>query len=431
MISPGARISAPPRPAPLHWFSIWQLALSLIAILGLWGLALPSALLGLSTLLSGSALDAVPSFMSAAGLGLAGLLLVPSAGLAFLRILGRPYSWRYRFSIPLWILLPIIPIVFLLGHLVSDQALLAWWLLPLFHGLAIVLPTLWLVGMGVRGLHLGSPQRIWGALAGGLVLAPLLSLVVELALGLFVVVGFTIYLAQDASMVNQLAELSDQIAAANQDPELILGLLLPYLERPAVIGVAFLYGALAVPLIEELFKPVGVWLLARRNLTPGQGFGLGLVSGAGYAIFENIALASGLGADWAAIMFARLGTSAIHVLTTGLLGWGLVLAWRQGRFDRLILAYLGAVALHAAWNGAVIAQALTEILPADQVVPLPEPALALTVVILLACSCVILLLTLNNRFRRAIIPPAAPAQEQPAMIREEDTPIDGNHYLPD
>jgi hypothetical protein len=130
-------------------------------------------------------------------------------------------------------------------------------------------------------------------------------------------------------------------------------------------------------------------------------------------------------------MVARLGTSAIHILTAGLTGWGLVLAWRQGRFGRLALAYLGAVALHAAWNGMVIAQALAEILPADQVVPLPEPALALTVIILLACFSVILLLVLNNRFRRAIISPAASPQWQPARITEEEKQNDGNNHLPD
>jgi RsiW-degrading membrane proteinase PrsW (M82 family) len=86
-------------------------------------------------------------------------------------------------------------------------------------------------------------------------------------------------------------------------------------------------------------------------LTPVEGFTAGLLSGAGYALFESLALASG-GEQWAALVFARIGTAGIHILTTGLTGWALVLAWRRRRFLRLAATYVFVVSVHGVWNAS-------------------------------------------------------------------------------
>jgi hypothetical protein len=116
-----------------------------------------------------------------------------------------------------------------------------------------------------------------------------------------------------------------------------------------------------VPLIEEAIKPVGVWLLGVRSLTPAEGFTAGVLSGAGYALFESLALSSSAEA-WAPMVFARMGAAVIHILNTGMVGWALVLAWREGRYLRLAATYLAAVLIHSLWNTLALAAALSELL---------------------------------------------------------------------
>jgi hypothetical protein len=77
------------------------------------------------------------------------------------------------------------------------------------------------------------------------------------------------------------------------------------------------------------------------------------LSGAGYALFESLMLTSG-GEEWAVVVLARIGTAVIHILTTGLMGLALVLAWRDGKYLRLGLTYLGVVAIHGLWNGLTL-----------------------------------------------------------------------------
>ena len=57
--------------------------------------------------------------------------------------------------------------------------------------------------------------------------------------------------------------------------EVILKLLAPYISNPLVIATVIGYIALIVPLIEELFKPLAVWIFARKIESPAQGFAMG------------------------------------------------------------------------------------------------------------------------------------------------------------
>ena len=55
----------------------------------------------------------------------------------------------------------------------------------------------------------------------------------------------------------------------------------------------------------------------------------------------------------------------IHILTTGLTGWALALAWTENRYIRLAVTFLTAVVIHGLWNGLVILSIIPEFLPAD------------------------------------------------------------------
>lgn len=124
-------------------------------------------------------------------------------------------------------------------------------------------------------------------------------------------------------------------------------------------------GMLAVGVIEEVAKlimPVLVFALARRR-TPGMGLILGVASGTGFAALETMGYGlsalletgGGLGAVDATLLLRALLAPAGHVAWTGLTCWAL---WRLGETPRprwaglvFAVAFVGAVVLHAAWDG--------------------------------------------------------------------------------
>ncbi|MBU1661538.1 MAG: PrsW family intramembrane metalloprotease [Chloroflexi bacterium] len=425
---------------PIHWPSVWQLGLSLIAALTLWGFAAALFMLVVSSFYSASisgveTADPLPLLLMAAGAASGGILLIPSAGYALLRILGRPNPIKFQVRRPGLLLLLLLPPVVALGHWVAGYSNLAWIALPPLHVIAAGLPILGLLLLGLRGLSPGSPQRAWGIFGSGLVLGPALSLVVEAAaLAIVAILGF-IYLSRDTILVEKIMALSEQLPTSPESADAILELLEPYLLQPGTIYLGLVFGAIFVPLIEELFKPIGVWLLVGRNPTAVQGFAAGLISGAGYALFENFALAAGSSEEWSAIVLARMGTSLIHIFTAGLTGWALALAWREGRYIRLGVTYLVAVSIHALWNGLVIMSIVPEFVSAG--VSFPNivlnigSAAPVGFMVLIGGSFALLLMS-NAALRRAITPPA---RLQPGaadvIFTDEENLTNGNHFIPD
>jgi len=105
-------------------------------------------------------------------------------------------------------------------------------------------------------------------------------------------------------------------------------------------------------------------------------------------------------------MVSRLGTVAIHILTTGLVGWGLVSAWSEKKIGRLIGSFIAAVALHGVWNGLNIFTSLAGF-PSyqDQISPflLNFARYAPVGLILLVLGSMAGLIRANLLLRRAII----------------------------
>ena len=339
----------------VDWFSVWELVFSGLAILILWGLALLlflSAVAGVFQARGGNVLSLT---LPAATLAASGLILLPSAILALMRLAGRPLNSPALGLFPArpTLLVLLFPFILLLGEWVSKQQQIAWLFLPPIHVLAIAIPVIWLAYMGARQLPLGSPQRQWGVLGTGLVLGPLLILILEL-LALIVVAAIAfLLLSNQPNLMQQLNRLMQQLQSGQVSQEQALQLFAPYLTQPSVLFTALAFVSVIVPLIEEMLKPIGVWFLVGKNITPAGGFGAGVLSGAGYALFESLALTPG-GDTWAFLISARAATAVIHILTAGLTGYALALAWRERRYLRLGVAYLTAVALHGLWNGLTL-----------------------------------------------------------------------------
>jgi RsiW-degrading membrane proteinase PrsW (M82 family) len=115
--------------------------------------------------------------------------------------------------------------------------------------------------------------------------------------------------------------------------------------------------ALQAPIPEELTKALGPGLMGRRIKDERQAFFVGLASGAGFAILENMLYegiyASWSGWTWGGITLLRGIGSVLHPLGTGIIALALFRARKRekGWFGRLARAYLLAVGLHTLWNG--------------------------------------------------------------------------------
>jgi len=248
-----------------------------------------------------------------------------------------------------------------LGNWASQHGFLTWLLLPLLNLIATGLPAFWLVYLGTRGLPLGPLKRFWGVFATGLVLGPLIIIVLELlvlvALGILVI----LLALANPSLSTQLTNLLTNLRSSPTSVEAILRLLLPFLLKPEVLFIGFAFISIIVPLIEETLKPLGVWFLLGQKISPVQGFVYGVLSGAGFGLFENLGNTSNGTMDWALLASTRISTLLLHCFTAGLVGWALVSAWSQRRYLRLALSFILAVLVHGLWNGMAILSAVSSV----------------------------------------------------------------------
>src|SRR6185503_11707450 len=122
-----------------------------------------------------------------------------------------------------------------------------------------------------------------------------------------------------------------------------------------LIIVYLIFTAFQAPLPEEFAKALGVPMFGRLRITnERQAFAIGLASGAGFAILENM-LYEGLyahynGWSWGGITLLRSIGSVLHPISTGIIALGWFRA-RESGVGALLKAYLLAVLLHTLWNG--------------------------------------------------------------------------------
>ncbi|MDN3495552.1 PrsW family glutamic-type intramembrane protease [Planococcus sp. APC 4015] len=132
---------------------------------------------------------------------------------------------------------------------------------------------------------------------------------------------------------------------------------------------SFVSGVIQAPVVEEVAKGLGVFLLfvsARRAFDgPVDGVVYGALIGAGFAFTENIqyfaiSFIEGGAADTSVTFFVRgILSPFAHVMFTSVTGFALGLAARRGAsagaaFGPWLVGLTGAVALHALWNGSAV-----------------------------------------------------------------------------
>ena len=391
-----------------HFPSLFASILFALSGLFLLGIGLLMGLAALMVLSTGQPVQA-PQTIYFVALSFEAVLLFAAAFFALQKNLDKPSADRPSFlslsHMQIVVGLLVAAGVILIGRLIGAIEPVNWLLLPILTIPAVVLPLGMLTALGTQKLPLGRRWQTWSVLGLSMTLIPLFLLVLEAVLGLIMFIVAAAFLMLQPERA-ELESVLRQIMILGPQSDAALDLLSPFLTRPDVIIMALIYIAVLVPAIEELFKPLGVWLLAGKLDSAAQGFTLGALSGAGYALIETIGV-TGQQGDWASLLFTRIGTGLLHITTSALMGAAIVLAWRERGYVRLLGTYLLAVLLHGLWNAFAMLYAfstLAEIL--NQTGRLATLQVPLIVVMsILAVTLLVVLILSNRRMQRLLAPP--------------------------
>lgn len=389
----------------LKWPTIIQVVFTGIAVLISGGIAALTFFVGIIELFSPSEdpyTTATMFSLCLASLSVSGLLLAPFY-FGVMRLLGRTVKFgdrwkRLRRSLHPKRLLMLFPLVLFLGYLSDSTNITRNLVLPLFNVLSLGIPVIVLVWLAVRGLPKGSPQLGWGAFSLGLAIGPSIVMILELMAFVLVILGLVV----SATVNPELMEVFSSLGAHSfevSDPFVIDSLVGDLFNYPQVVFAFLVFLSVFVPVIEEFFKPVSVWVLLGRKLEPVDGWVIGTLSGAGFALFENFGNAS-VSQDWIFTVLSRTVATIPHVFTAGLMGYTLALARTQKRYGQVLMAFLGVVAIHGAWNASFLLNIAASLTPTGGLLDQKWAPVFLLMAGALALGMLIALLRINRRLHR-------------------------------
>ncbi len=251
----------------------------------------------------------------------------------------------------------------------------------------IAIPVFMLLGIGASYQKGANLKRDSGILTFSIgISTPFILLMEALAL-LFLMIVFVIMLFGEPEFADLFSAILSNPESLQNDPVSFLSEFDALFNLPNLMGWLLLVVAGIMPLIEELFKTLGVWLLKVRNPDPAESFRIGLLSGGGFALFEGLLSVyslqlNALGfAEWAGLILGRFGGSLLHILAGGIIGLAIGRFWQNRKFGPLVLAYLAAWLLHAAWNALALFGGVNPLLN-DRLVQALWPYLALVLLFL-------------------------------------------------
>ena len=395
------------QPARTHWRSIaLLLAFALGALLFL-AVSLTTGIRSILALVSGSA-DPTGDMIKSFAAGFELIVLLICARFLLQRTLHQPQAdLPFRYPFAPWQIF-VISVIFLLGvglgtlGTASGISWLNWLLLPTLTVLTVLLPIFLFLGIGTRGIPFGARWKAWGTLGMGMTIGPASMITLEiLALFFFAAIGL-IALAGHPEVIRELVRVG-KLLAQDVSEETVIELLAPYIVQPVTIASLLIYLSLAVPLIEELLKPLAVWLFAKNLNSPAHGFALGMLGGAAFALVESLNVSSDGGSGWSVVVLVRAGTSLLHMTTSGLMGFAIVELFHGNKFGRFLATYLAAVLLHGLWNACAVGAGLASV---GELVGRPEwiynlPA-ALGGISVLAVGIYFVLVAANRKVRSQV-----------------------------
>ena len=228
-----------------------------------------------------------------------------------------------------------------LGSLILNVDIVTDYLFPPLFMLGAALSTVAVLAWSIR--RMGEPVT-WRQAALAFVCGSTLSILV--AIFLETTLPYIAYL-----LLEPLWYLADGISEIGWGAP---GFIEKLFSSPLIL-VVLAVTAIEAPIPEEFAKALGIPMFGRARITnERQAFAIGLASGAGFAILENM-LYEGLYANyngwgWAGITLLRSFGSVLHPIGTGIiaLGW---FRMKEGGAGKLFKAYLLSVGLHTLWNG--------------------------------------------------------------------------------
>jgi RsiW-degrading membrane proteinase PrsW (M82 family) len=242
---------------------------------------------------------------------------------------------------------------------------------------------------------------------------PFLVMIVEIVM-LVIMAGciglwLTFRISLNTQLQSELLFLVNQISLSEGDLESIYQSLKPNIIQPGVIFLGFAIFSGVIPLIEEILKPIAIWFFANRKISPQEGFVGGLLCGAGFALMENLLYFQMVVTpdEWLFVALGRIGTTALHMLVSGLVGWGLAITWRDGKWIPLMVMTLGAVSLHGFWNAMAMFAGIVPVLMPNitesswAMIVLNVPLVSLSIATLMGIVLINLHFRRENQFSEA------------------------------
>lgn len=346
-----------------HWPSIIILTVLAAGILFFLGISFVTSISSVVGLFQNSGTPANNMIVSFSA-GIEFVLVVVCAWFVFQKASGTESAERSStFPFAAWqtAAIPLIVIIAIaIGTAVAFYAdpYLSWFILPLATLLVILPPIFLFIGIGANGIEIGPRWRIWGTLGLGLTVGPTLMIILELLVLILALVFIGVLLSFQPGKLQEAQSFFEMLNRQTNE-DIALTMLAPYLSDLRVIAAIFGYIALIVPLIEEMLKPLAIWLFARSIAKPSQGFVLGMLSGGAFAIMESLNASADSSQSWPVVVSARAGTSLLHIALTGLMGYAIVGAFKEKRIGRLFATYFTVVAIHGIWNACAIAAGLS------------------------------------------------------------------------
>ncbi|NOT05753.1 MAG: PrsW family intramembrane metalloprotease [Anaerolineales bacterium] len=363
--------------------------------------------------------DSAGGMISSIAFGFEVIILILCFWFVLQKTMGREQAdHSFKFPFASWQIIAIIGVVIFAAAIggvtaYTEIAWLNWIFLPALTLLVIVPPIWMLFGIGTNGIDLGPRWRFFSVLGLGMTVGPLIMIIFEIILLVFIIIAGFIYLAvQKPDLFQELINLTQELQNET-DQDFILNSVAPYIANSAVVATLLGYIAVLVPMIEELLKPLAVWIFAKKIESPAQGFAMGMLSGAAFALLESLNASGDGSASWPVIVSIRAGTSLLHMTASGLVGWGIVSAFREKKAVRFFAAYFSAVAIHGIWNACAVGAGISTI---GELIGKPEwlfniiPA-ALCGMTVLGIGMFAVLIASNRKLGNAIVTPPNPPIE--------------------
>ena len=335
---------------------ILLLVFSLVSILVLLGRGIYLAVTGFVPSTPQSTTTLASDIYGALSMLFCAVLLLPAVFLSLRLLKGRVIHIARVPSIKLWqvaVLLGVWILVIIFGSIIIGLINYGWAAAAPFFLLGIAIPVAGLVWIAIGGLPTGSWRRLWAALGIGMTASTSVAMILELIVAGSVVLVAGIIAALNPASLAALEQLKDQISNAG-DIQALLPILAPYLNNPLVFLSILIFVAGIGPLIEEAIKPLAVWLVWKRLRSPAEGFVLGALCGAGFALLEGMLVTSGATEMLGFSLTGRATSSLMHITASGLMGWAIASALLEKRYGRLAWTYLLSVTIHGLWNGSVL-----------------------------------------------------------------------------